>query len=58
MEVPIKEEWENYLPKPYVYYISPKDHKYINYIFRPLYKAGKISPVTGYIPLVYLVFIV
>lgn len=58
IEVPLKEGQENYLPKPHVYYISPKDYECIDYIFDPLYKAGKLSPATSYTPLVYLVFVI
>lgn len=58
MEVPLKEGWENYLPKLYVYHVSPKDYECINYMFNPLYKASKLSPATSHTPLVYLVFVV
>lgn len=58
MEVPLKEGQENCLPKPHVYYISPKDCECIDCMFDPLYKAGKLSPTTGYTPSVYLVFII
>ena len=58
MEVPLKEGWENCLPKPYIYYVSPKDHECINHIFDPLCEAGKLSPATSHTPLAYLVFVV
>lgn len=58
IEVPLKEGQENYLPKLYVYHISPKDYKCIDCMFDPLYKAGKLSPATGYTPSAYLVFII
>lgn len=58
MEVPLKEGQENYLPKPHVYRVSPKDYECINCMFDPLYKASKLSPATSYTPLAYLVFII
>lgn len=58
MEVPLKEGQENRLPKPYVYYVSPKDCECIDCIFDPLCEAGKLSPATGHTPLVYPVFII
>ena len=58
MEVLLKEGWENYLPKPYVYHVSPKDYKCINHIFNPLYKASKLSPATSHTPSAYPVFII
>lgn len=58
MEVPLKEGWENHLPKSHVYYVSPKDRECIDCIFNPLYEASKLSPATGHTPLAYLVFII
>lgn len=58
MEVPLKEGWENRLPKPHVYRVSPKDRECIDRTFDPLREAGKLSPATGHTPSAYPVFVV
>lgn len=58
MRVPMKDGWQDRMPKPKVYHQLPKSRALIDKMFDGLYRTGKMNYAVGHTPSAYPVFVV
>ena len=58
MKIPLKEGWEDRLPKPKIYNVGKRGRDAIDRAFDPLHKQGKMAFATRHTPSAHPVFVV